>query len=242
MEKQFRELRERLLRAGVAPRHVRRYVTELNDHLSDLIAEEKRAGRSPDEAQAAALVRLGRTEDLARTMVERPGVKSWSARAPWAVLGLGSVAALGCAWTAALWILWSGWNWFLAGATTPFGVRTHGFVVYYFGLGRSLYYWAPFLVGWGLVVLAGRQRLKAAWPVLTLAVLALVEAPAMVKVSRPDMSRPGHVSMSLLAGLENLGVGVALMHAAVLFGLTAAPYFVWGWWAARADGAYGTEI
>ncbi len=29
MEKPFNELRERLLRAGVAPRHVRRYLSEL---------------------------------------------------------------------------------------------------------------------------------------------------------------------------------------------------------------------
>ena len=29
---QFPELRERLLRAGIAPRHVRRYLTELTDH------------------------------------------------------------------------------------------------------------------------------------------------------------------------------------------------------------------
>jgi len=40
----LRELEERLLRAGVAPRHVRRYVAELRDHLADLRAEEERAG------------------------------------------------------------------------------------------------------------------------------------------------------------------------------------------------------
>src|SRR5438270_12767670 len=32
MAKPFHELRERLLRAGVPPRHVRRYLTELADH------------------------------------------------------------------------------------------------------------------------------------------------------------------------------------------------------------------
>ena len=44
MSKPFGELRERLLRAGVAPRHVRRYLNELDDHLADLRAEEERAG------------------------------------------------------------------------------------------------------------------------------------------------------------------------------------------------------
>jgi hypothetical protein len=44
------ELRERLLRAGVAPRHVRRYLTELREHWADLTAEEEREGRNPAEA------------------------------------------------------------------------------------------------------------------------------------------------------------------------------------------------
>jgi hypothetical protein len=60
----FHELRERLLRAGVAPRHVRRYLGELTDHFADLTAEEQRAGGSLSEAQSAALARLGKTEDL----------------------------------------------------------------------------------------------------------------------------------------------------------------------------------
>ena len=54
MEPLFRNLRERLLRAGVAPRHVRRYLAELEDHLSDLLAEEEQSGRSSADASAAA--------------------------------------------------------------------------------------------------------------------------------------------------------------------------------------------
>jgi hypothetical protein len=57
MVKPFNELRERLLRAGVAPRHVRRYLKELADHLADLTAEEERAGRSGADAESAALAR-----------------------------------------------------------------------------------------------------------------------------------------------------------------------------------------
>ena len=52
MAKQFNELRECLLRAGVAPRHVRRYLSELGDHLADLKAEERKAGRSRAEAES----------------------------------------------------------------------------------------------------------------------------------------------------------------------------------------------
>ena len=69
MAKPLNELRERLLRAGVAPRHVRRYLTELADHLADLRAEEERAGRSRVDAESAALARLGRMDDLAKAMM-----------------------------------------------------------------------------------------------------------------------------------------------------------------------------
>ena len=36
----FDHLSERLLRAGIAPRHVRRYARELSDHFDDLVREE----------------------------------------------------------------------------------------------------------------------------------------------------------------------------------------------------------
>jgi hypothetical protein len=80
MAKPLNDLRERLLRAGVAPRHVRRYLAGLADHLADLRAEEERAGRSQGEAESAALVRLGGTDDLARAMIERRQFQSLCAR------------------------------------------------------------------------------------------------------------------------------------------------------------------
>jgi hypothetical protein len=41
---EFNTIRENLLRGGVAPRHVRRYLAELDDHLADLTARETDAG------------------------------------------------------------------------------------------------------------------------------------------------------------------------------------------------------
>ncbi len=71
MQRQFRDLEERLLREGVSPRHVRRYLTELRDHLADLRAEEERAGRQGVEAESAAVARLGSEEELATAMLRR---------------------------------------------------------------------------------------------------------------------------------------------------------------------------
>ena len=121
MPKPFRELRERLLRAGVAPRHVKRYLDELTDHLADLRNEELRAGRSASDAEAAALAQLGSIDDLANAMIEKRQFQSWCARAPWAMFGMAPALVLATAWGVALFILWSGWNIFLPGADTPFG-------------------------------------------------------------------------------------------------------------------------
>jgi hypothetical protein len=235
MAKQFRELRERLLRAGVAPRHVRRYLTELKEHLADLIADEERPGRSHAEAETAALARLGRTEDLARTMIARQELRSWTARAPWVVLGAGPVLALVCGWGLALLILWSGWTWFLQGTPNPFGSRLHGFSIFYFGVGRMLYYWSPLLAGWGMVLLAGRQRMRAAWPVLAGSiVVALLGATGAVDVRPPTMpGRAGDVGIRFFPLPTQLGD--AVVHAAVLLALVAVPYLLWRWMFSGSD-------
>jgi len=94
MAEPFRELRERLLRAGVAPRHVRRYVNELSDHFADLTAEEQGAGRTRTEAERTALVRLGGMQNLANAMIEQRQFQSWSTRVPRVTFGIAPVTFL----------------------------------------------------------------------------------------------------------------------------------------------------
>src|SRR5579872_3635721 len=118
MAKPFNELRERLLRAGIAPRHVRRYLTELSDHLADLMAEEERASRNTAEAESAALARLGGIDDLAMAMIEQRQFQSWCVRAPWAIFGLAPLFLLAWAYFVACLILWSGWKIFLPETVT----------------------------------------------------------------------------------------------------------------------------
>ena len=147
MQKRLVELRERLLRAGVAPRHVRRYLRELADHFADVCAEEEALGKSKTEAEAAALERLGSSEQLAQAMIAKPELRAWSARAPWAVFGAGPVACLARHYAVACTILWTGWRIFLPGSETPF-VPIDGWAIPYFGVGRMLYWGGPVVVGW----------------------------------------------------------------------------------------------
>jgi hypothetical protein len=94
MPRPFIELRERLLRSGVAPRYVRRYLAELADHVADLTSHAVRAGKSRSDAEAAAIIRIGSLDELAKAMAGQPRLQAWSVRAPWAIYGLAPLSLL----------------------------------------------------------------------------------------------------------------------------------------------------
>ncbi len=219
------EVRERLLEAGVAPRHVRRYLNELSDHWKDLTAEEERAGRNRADARSAALARLGGVEELSRAMMERPEFQSWSARAPWAVFGVSPLLFLAGAWCIALLLLWSGWRMFLRGEETPF-VPIHGMAILYFGLGRSIFLGAPVLAGWAIGLMAARQRLRVAWPVAGLVLLALIGGSA--KVHADQIAGGGrHISLGFTLAPSVQGSPYGLLHLLLILVVTLAPYLGW---------------
>ena len=224
MPKPFPELRERLLRAGVAPRHVRRYLTELADHLADLTAEEERAGRSRADAESAALIRLGRIDDLAQAMIKQRWFQSRCVQAPWVMFGLAPVCVLSAAWLVALLILWSGWKVFLPRTDTPF-VPIKGFAIFYFGVGRLLYFTAPILIGWGIGIIAARQRLKAVWPTVGSVLIALIGGTAQVHASR--LGGVGHISMDFALGPSVQAISYSLFHAFLILSLAVLPYLIW---------------
>ncbi|HLY42927.1 MAG TPA: permease prefix domain 1-containing protein [Terracidiphilus sp.] len=229
MAKPLSALRERLLEAGVAPRHVSRYVKELQDHLTDLRAEEERAGRSRTEAEAIALSRLGAVNELAQAMIGKRQLLSLSSRAPWAMFGVAPVVLLAAAWFAALLILWTGWQMFLPGTQTPF-VAQPGSIFrlenVYFQFGRMIYFGAPFLIGWGIVWLAARQRLSSYWPALSFVLVAGLAATAQVHALRPSgEGTTGHVMLGF--GVDD--VAAVMVHFSVIFMATLLPYAVVRW-------------
>jgi hypothetical protein len=235
MAKPFHELRERLLRAGVAPRHVRRYLTELAEHLADLRAEEEHAGRSRADAESAALVRLGGSDDLAKAMIEQRQLQSWCVRAPWAMFGLAPLLVLAGAYAVALFLLWSGWKMFLPGSDTPFvpvGGPIYGFANVYFQIDRAFYFGAPILVGWGIGLIAARQRLKAVWPIAGLVPIALIAVMAQVRASRSEVPGGiGHISLNFAFGSSAQPLSIGLYHTLVVLSLMvlvmALPYLIW---------------
>jgi hypothetical protein len=157
----FYALRERLLRAGIAPRHVRRYIAELSNHFEDLANEERAKGRPLDDAEAVARTRLGSDEALAAALLAKPGLRSVTARVPWLVFGFGPPVILFAAAVAALFaqIAFLEWQDILESHITPprwiqmLVVMWNGLVTYALPLAVI-----------GIVVAVGqRQRLSARW-------------------------------------------------------------------------------
>ena len=115
---------------------------------------------------------------------------------------------------------------FLPGMDTPF-VRIDGFAIFYFGVGRLLYFGAPILIGWVIALIAARQKVKAVWPTIGLVLIALISSTAQVHASRPAPGAGGHVSMDLALGHSLLHISYGLFHALIILSLTALPYLIW---------------
>ncbi len=58
----FDNLAETLLKGGVAPRHVRRYLVELREHLEDLTDQQRQTGYDQEDAALRARALLGSDE------------------------------------------------------------------------------------------------------------------------------------------------------------------------------------
>jgi hypothetical protein len=173
----FEGLRESLLTAGIAPRHVRRYLRELDDHLADLTQAQRAAGHNDEDAAARALALLGSEAELAAAMLAQPGFKSLPARAPWLVFGLLPPVAIACLFLATVVPL--------ALIKKLYDVRTSGILmapapVWFQGLAHAVALFANFGLGPGLAALmvwmATRQRLGWKWPLLAASLIALLGA------------------------------------------------------------------
>lgn len=171
----FEELRERLLQAGIAPRHVRRYLRELTDHYDDLVRESLANGAPPGTAEASARQRLGNDRDLAGVMLARPDVRSLASRFPWLVFGIGPFAL-------SLAVLVAG----VAAEVAVFEIvgvffnnPTHVPPPAWFVNSVNAWNWVvthalPLAVAAGLVAVSVRQRMKPGWMIFAVGVVCVL--------------------------------------------------------------------
>lgn len=174
----FDRLSERLLRAGIAPRHVRRYTRELSDHFDDLVREETGGGAGRALAETTALSRLGSEDTLAAAMLEKPELRSFMARFPWAAFGVGPVALLALSIAAALFaeqgIIQAVTLWAPLLGITPGPAAAHGFTQIMLVWNMLAIYGAPLLFAWLFYWLGSRQRMPKGWIMTGVAIVCVV--------------------------------------------------------------------
>src|SRR5437762_12715525 len=92
--RRFEGLSQRLLRAGIAPRHVKRLISELEAHFDDLAAQQRSVGLSQAESESQAAVRLGTDDVLIANILARPELHSWARQWTWLAFVLLPLLAL----------------------------------------------------------------------------------------------------------------------------------------------------
>jgi hypothetical protein len=225
----FENLRERLLRAGIPPRHARRYVVELREHLADLEEQARATGLDAEAARQQARARLGTDAELAQAMLDK-SPRSLAARAPWLVLALLPVLLLVCAMgvTGRSMLLLLAPLQGLAPADMPAG---HAGLIAAASLFSS-YLIGPLLMA-GCIVASLRQRLPSRWIWVGFVLIALLSGvfgfhmnlitSADGQVSGPRFSMVGIVyEQGRISPVAT--VAIAAVRAATLFAVAAISY------------------
>lgn len=236
-EPDFDALRERLLRGGVAPKHVRRTIGELRDHHTDLFAEAFAGGCSIENAEREASMRLGDEDFLAAEVLARPELRSWADRWPWiaycvmptfllvvatlalvVLLGLSDAAHTDHRTFSDRWgspeAVWS-----VSGAIRLF---------YSFGL--------PVLLAGACCLVAGQRRVAVRWPLIGVIIASIVGGAVQFQVVWPyGPAADGAVSLRL-SWPPFPGSGAAALRAALTCAVTLGPFLWWRKRVARNDG------
>jgi hypothetical protein len=220
----FEGLREALLAGGIAPRYVRRYLRELEDHLADLINAQRAAGYDETDAAIRARALLGNKTELAAAMLAQPGLKSLPARAPWLVFGVLPPLAIPALFMIAALPLVATAN--LHGMV---GRNTIVAPAWFRDLAHITALIANLLLAPGVAALlvwtATRQRLSWKWPLLALILVALLGVHMGADFPQAGR-RGGHINVGLLPQSPHLLVLTLAAHGPLLvaqFLLTLAP-------------------
>lgn len=198
-------LRERLLRAGLSPARVHRYVGELRDHLDDLTGELQQDGLPSAAAQAEAWRRLGSYRTLTLPLLVDRGARSLASRLPWlAFLVLPALAGLG--FGALL----------IGGLIVATQQKDWLLLLPDIAAGLGIAWLAGTLAGAWLVQIWGmRHRAAVTWPLLGAAALAALGVAMQLSINLPQASRAGEIAISL--------VQPAPLPAVVMLALAALP-------------------
>ncbi len=225
-EGQFQALREALLRAGIAPRHVCRAVGEISDHYEVLVAAAIAGGAEDHEARLAARDLLGSDSALVSRYADQPELHAWPSRFPaaWFTLlpMLGFLAALAAAF-AAIVLLGDHWS------AALHRIQLRREVTLRIDLAvRILLLWVlPLLLAAGFAMQAWRRRIAPAWPGAGVLLLSALAAVLNVGLKITGGAVPGEASAGMGISADTWPGQAA--HALVIAAAVVGPL----WLAAR---------
>ncbi len=181
---QLEHLRKRLLDGGVAPRHVRRTLTELRDHYDDALRDEELRGLMGESAKQAAQARMGDSDVIAQSIIARPELQSLAAKHPRLIFGAAPILL----WIAGMLLMVVTFVATIATADKTGWLPTHGpeLGVRIGGAVNAACIFAnwvlPVLLEMFLIYMAARQRLALRWPLIGAAIIALVTGTTTIFV------------------------------------------------------------
>jgi hypothetical protein len=196
VSKRFDHLQERLLQAGIAPRHVRSYLVELNEHFNDLVEAQLAIGQDLEEATVRARTLIGDDEKLTQAMLATPGLRSLTARAPWLIFGILPPLMLILGILMVLMVLMA------IGIAGGFLVPHHSLInapAWFRQAATASDFVFNFVVGpllaWALAGTADRQRLNPAWPLLAITIITAFGLHLTIGFNKPHQIELGLTSL-----------------------------------------------
>lgn len=199
------DLSEHLLRAGLSPSRVQRYVRELADHRDDLVEDLEAHGRTPAAASAEAQRRLGSFEVLALPMLTDRRFRSRAGRWPAIFyLALPLASQVGFAFLGLLLLILS--------ASTPLRIAVAD-------LGNILaitWLAAPVLIGWLTLLAARRRRAGLLWPAISALAGAAFATALQLNVTLPQSGMVGEIAVGFTVP--------AMLPLILLLVVTALPF------------------
>lgn len=220
----FAGLARRLLRAGVAPRHVKRLIAELEAHFADIVAELRSTGRSPAESESQAAIRLGTEDVLAANILARPELQSWARQWPWLAFVLLPLLALPLQFVLSMLVALGVFSF----STRVFGLTAlhAGAVPWVVEALQTYGVWiAPMLAAGAACFLAARRAAPALWPIVGSTLIALAGASTNAGFEWSPAVPRGVLSGGI--GLHFPDVGTTTILRAVLTLVIGLATFIW---------------
>ncbi len=219
-ERRFIELREALLRAGVAAPNVRRAVVEIESHFHELMDEALARGESRERARSEAHALLGADHTLIHRYADQPELQAWSSRWPaiwFTVLPLISFLVLFLTVPAVFVLLGDHMAEYLHHVHISVRISDRIDLAV-----RMIFLWIlPIFVAAMFAVLAFRQRIALLWPAVGTIVLCGMASLINVSIVLTGGASPGEATAGI--GISTDRLPGQATHALALATLVLGP-------------------